>query len=108
MLKKMAVGARNEFSNLVEPNGGQNSLDGDCGTGKGSGGDTLDYSVGYDTGVNVNLAGGAGNDIVRGGSGDDDLWGQKGNDYLNGGNGDDFCKGGPGKDKVVKCEAGHK
>lgn len=35
-------------------------------------------------------------------------WDKKGNDYLNGGNGDDFCKGGPGKDKVVKCEAGHK
>jgi len=116
MLKKMAVGARNEFSNLVEPNGGQNSLDGDCGTGKGSGGDTLDSSVGYDTGVNVNLAGGgtAGDSAVRfenvigkafpdsitGNDESNTMKSRKGNDNVGGGPGDDSVKAGAGNDIV--------
>jgi len=116
-----------DFSNVVQPGGGANSLDG-----KG-GGDTLDYSAGYDAGVVINLGGGVGTDAivggtfenvigtsfkdnitgtdgsnvlragggkdsVRAGSGDDTVRGGKGDDALRGGGGDDDLFGGPGND----------
>lgn len=118
----------NAFSNVVEPNGGQNSLSG------GGGGDTLDYSVGYEEGVEVNMAGGGtagdsaidfenvigtefddniigsdssntiksrkGNDNVRGGAGDDTVKAGAGNDLVRAGTGDDDLWGQKGNDNL--------
>jgi len=100
----------NAFSNVVEPNGGQNSLSG------GGGGDTLDYSVGYDTGVEVNMAGGgtAGDsaidfenvigtefaDTIIGSDSSNTIKSRKGNDNVRAGAGDDTVKAGAGNDLV--------
>jgi Ca2+-binding RTX toxin-like protein len=105
----------NEFSNAVEPNGGQNSLEGDCAI-PGSGGDSLDYSVGYDTGVTVNLAGGGTGgdaatdfenvigtsfkDNITGNEESNTLKSRKGSDNVRGGSGDDTIKAGAGNDIV--------
>jgi hypothetical protein len=116
------------FNNVVQPGGGQNSLDGL------GGGDTLDYT-GYEEGVTVNLAGGGtvgdsavsfenvkgskqadnitggtesntiksagGNDNVKGGSGDDTLRLGGGNDTARGGSGDDDLYGAKGNDYLA-------
>jgi len=100
----------NAFSNVVEPNGGQNSLSG------GGGGDTLDYSTGYDTGVTVNMAGGgtAGDsaidfenvigtdfaDTIVGSDNSNTIKSRKGNDNVRAGAGDDTVKAGAGNDLV--------
>jgi hypothetical protein len=118
----------NAFSNVVQPNGGQNSLDGL------GGGDTLDYSVGYDAGVEVNMAGGGtagdsalnfenvigtdfadtivgsdftntikakkGSDNVRAGGGDDTVKAGAGNDLVRAGSGDDDLWGQKGNDSL--------
>ncbi len=122
----------NTFGNKVWPNGGQNSLDGDgtggvCGAGApAAGGDVLDYSVGYDAGVSVNMAGGttAGDSAVgfenargtkfadnftgnglsntlNGGGGDDSLKGGSGDDTLRGARGNDSMRGGSGDDDLI-------
>jgi Ca2+-binding RTX toxin-like protein len=108
----------NEFSNGVQPNGGQNSLTGDsavvgCAA---SGGDSLDYSVGYEAGVTVNLAGGGTGDDAASGfenivgtafadnfTGNDDsntIKSRKGSDNVRSGAGDDTVKAGAGNDLV--------
>jgi len=108
----------NQFANRVWPNGGQNSLDGDSGKSCTTtpGGDTLDYSVGYDTGVEVNMAGGAtaGDsavnfenavgtkfaDNITGNASSNSVAGRGGNDNLKGGGGDDELRGAKGNDVV--------
>jgi Ca2+-binding RTX toxin-like protein len=111
----------NQFPNRVWPMGGQNSLDGDLGkTGTGcvvgGGGDTLDYSVGYEAGVSVNLAGGstAGDaapnfenavgtkftDSITGNASSNFIAGRAGNDNLKGGGGDDELRAAKGNDVV--------
>lgn len=98
------------FSNIVEPNGGQNALNG------GGGGDTLDYSVGYDAGVTVNLAGGSASDDaidsfenvigtafadnITGSDGSNTIKSRKGSDNVRAGAGDDTVKAGAGNDLV--------
>jgi Ca2+-binding RTX toxin-like protein len=116
------------FNNIVQPNGGQNALDG------GLGGDSLDYSVGYTAGVTIDLGGGAssvdaisafenvtgtafadsitgsgannliksgkGADRVRAGSGDDTVRGGAGNDNVRGSSGDDDLFGMAGNDSL--------
>jgi Ca2+-binding RTX toxin-like protein len=98
------------FNNTVEPGGGQNVLSG------AGGSDTLDYSVGYDAGVTVNLAGGAASDdaidafenvigtafadSITGDDGSNTLKSRKGNDNVRGGAGDDTVKAGAGNDLV--------
>lgn len=98
------------FNNTVQPGGGQNSLAG------GTGGDTLDYSVGYTAGVTVNLAGGAASDdaidsfenvigtafadSITGDDSSNTLKSRKGNDNVRGGAGDDTVKAGAGNDLV--------
>jgi len=100
----------NAFSNRVQPGGGQNVLTG------GTGGDTLDYSAGYDAGATINLAGGgvgtdaidgfenvigtAFADVITGETGSNTLRGGGGNDSLKGGGGDDSLYGGKGNDTV--------
>ncbi|HET9131792.1 MAG TPA: calcium-binding protein, partial [Terriglobia bacterium] len=49
----------------------------------------------------VNLFGGAGNDVLTGGSGNDQLFGQGGNDTLLGKGGNDFLFGGDGNDTLT-------
>jgi hypothetical protein len=105
-----------QFQNKVWPNGGQNTLVGDCGT-TNSGGDTLDYSKGYgNKGVTVNMAGGAtagdsatGFEAATGSNGDDFFTGNelsntidggKGADVVRGGSGDDDVEGGKGQDSI--------
>jgi Ca2+-binding RTX toxin-like protein len=108
----------NQFSNRVWPNGGQNSLDGDSGKTCTTtpGGDTLDYSVGYTTGVNVNMAGGATagdsainfenaigtafRDTIVGNASSNTVQGRAGKDNLKGGSGDDVLRGAKGNDIV--------
>jgi Ca2+-binding RTX toxin-like protein len=120
--------AGNQFANTVWPMGGQNSLDGDAGvscTTFGGGGDTVDYSVGYDIGVEVNMAGGAtagdaainfenavgtafadsitGNDssnTLKGGKGDDNVRGGGGDDTIKVAGGDDAVRAGSGDDDL--------
>lgn len=99
----------NGFNNAVQP-GGQNVLDG------AGGSDTLDYSVGYDAGVTVNLAGGAASDdaitsfenvigtpfddSITGDDGSNTLKSRKGKDNVRGGSGDDDLWGQKGNDYV--------
>jgi hypothetical protein len=106
----------NDFGNTVEPNGGQNALQGDCVTTSNPGGDTLDYSVGYDTGVSVNMAGGstAGDsatgfesvigtafaDNIVGSDSSNTIKSRKGSDNVRAGGGDDTVKAGAGNDLV--------
>ncbi len=128
----------NQFANRVWPFGGQNSLLGDnggvgCST---SGGDTVDYSQGYDAGVTVNMAGGGtagdsavgfenavgtafadsftGNDVsntIQAGGGNDTIRGGGGDDTLKGGKGNDTVRGGAGDDDMYggkgKKDAGY-
>jgi hypothetical protein len=101
------------FNNTVEPNGGANSLTG------GGGADTVDYSVGYDAGVDVNLAGGGGAgtdaftdtsfvnvigtafaDSITGNEKSNTIKSRKGSDNVRGGSGDDTVKAGAGNDLV--------
>jgi hypothetical protein len=109
----------NAFSNTVQPGGGQNVLDGNAG------GDTLDYSVGYTSGVTINMAGGGvsqdaveefenaigtafadnitGNEVsntIKGGGGNDNLRGGSGDDTLRAGKGNDNVRGGSGDDDM--------
>jgi Ca2+-binding RTX toxin-like protein len=100
----------NAFSNTVQPGGGQNSLTGAAGS------DTIDYSVGYDAGVTVNLAGGSASDDaidsfenvigtafadnITGDDGSNTLKSRKGSDNVRGGSGDDTVKAGAGNDLV--------
>jgi hemolysin type calcium-binding protein len=104
----------NQFGNKVWPNGGQNSLEGDCATTGATGGDTLNYSMGYDAGVTVNMAGGgtAGDsavgfenvvgtafaDNITGGADSNTIKAGKGNDNVKGGAGDDTLRLGAGND----------
>ena len=122
----------NGFANTVWPNGGQNSLEGDgagggicVGTPAAAGGDVLDYSVGYETGVSVNMAGGAtagdsavgfenakgtefadsftGNEAsntLKGAKGQDNIRGGSGDDTLGGAGGNDVIRGGSGDDDL--------
>ncbi len=108
------------FNNTVFPGGGTNVLNGSGGI------DTLNYSVGYTTGVTVNMTGGGvsgggaadsatafenaigtdfndvllGSDVTFGTNGANLLRGGKGNDLLSGNAGPDFLVGGPGNDSV--------
>jgi Ca2+-binding RTX toxin-like protein len=116
------------FNNTVQPNGGQNILDGE------GGGDNLDYSVGYTAGVTIDLGGGAssvdaisdfenvtgtafadsitgsdtnnliksakGADSVRAGAGDDTVRAGAGNDTVRGSGGDDDLFGMRGNDSL--------
>lgn len=50
--------------------------------------------------------GGLGNDVLRGGLGNDTLNGEEGDDRLNGGDGDDILNGGTGNDRIY-AEAGN-
>jgi hypothetical protein len=100
----------NAFSNTVQPGGGQNSLEGDTGS------DTLDYSVGYEAGVTVNLAGGSASDDaitsfenvigtafadnITGDDGSNTIKSRKGSDNVRAGAGDDTVKAGAGNDLV--------
>ncbi len=106
----------NEFGNTVWPNGGQNSLNGDCVAGGAGGGDTTNYSVGYTEGVTVNMAGGstagdsalnfenaigtAFNDFITGNAASNTIQGGKGSDSIRGGAGDDTLRGQGGNDVV--------
>jgi Ca2+-binding RTX toxin-like protein len=109
------------FNNTVWPNGGQNTLNGCPVVLGGCGIDTVNYGMGYEAGVTVNLAGGGpaggnadsivgfsnavgspfadtiiGTDANIGNS----LKGGKGNDTISGNGGPDFVLGGAGKDNV--------
>jgi Ca2+-binding RTX toxin-like protein len=100
----------NAFNNTVQPGGGQNVLSG------GTGSDTIDYSVGYEAGVTVNLAGGAASDdaidlfenvigttfadSITGDDSSNTLKARAGNDNVRGGAGDDTVKAGAGNDLV--------
>ncbi|HWO69612.1 MAG TPA: calcium-binding protein [Actinomycetota bacterium] len=111
------------FANRVWPNGGQNVLAGDAVGGPATGGDVLDYSVGYTAGVEVNMAGGAtagdsatgfenaigtefadtfvGNELsntLRTGAGDDSVRSGAGDDNVRGGAGKDLVRAGSGDD----------
>jgi Ca2+-binding RTX toxin-like protein len=106
----------NAFPNRVFPNGGQNVLTGDLPLGPFTGGDVLDYSVGYTAGVNVNMAGGATagdsavgfenaigtafNDRFVGDGQSNTIRGAGGNDGIRSGGGDDTVRGGPGNDRL--------
>jgi hypothetical protein len=106
----------NAFANRVWPNGGQNVLNGDAAAGPATGGDVLDYSVGYEAGVNVNMAGGATagdsaigfenaigtafNDKFVGDDQSNTIRGAGGNDGIRSGGGDDTARGGPGNDRI--------
>jgi Ca2+-binding RTX toxin-like protein len=106
----------NSFPNRVFPNGGQNVLNGDLPLGPFTGGDVLDYSVGYTAGVNVNMAGGATagdsavgfenaigtafNDKFVGDGQSNTIRGAGGNDGIRSGGGDDTARGGPGNDRL--------
>jgi Ca2+-binding RTX toxin-like protein len=106
----------NSFPNRVFPNGGQNVLNGDLALGPFTGGDVLDYSVGYTAGVNVNMAGGATagdsavgfenaigtafNDRFVGDGQSNTIRGAGGNDSIRSGGGDDTARGGPGNDRL--------
>ena len=50
------------------------------------------------------LRGGSGNDTLDGGAGNDNLSGGRGNDELDGGAGTDECSGGPDSDTFDNCE----
>jgi hypothetical protein len=107
------------FNNIVWPNGGSNSLAG------GDGIDTLNYGVGYEAGVTINLSGGGasgggqdsiggfenavgtafndsifGTDVVLGTNGANLLVGGKGNDTISANAGPDLVRGGAGNDRV--------
>lgn len=104
------------FQNVVFPNGGQNVLDGDAAGGPATGGDVLDYGIGYTAGVDVNMAGGAtaGDSAINfenargtsfadtfvGNSSSNLIAGRGGNDNLRLGSGDDTGRGGPGNDAI--------
>ena len=106
----------NAFANRVWPNGGQNVLNGDAPLGPFTGGDVLDYSVGYEAGVNVNMAGGATagdsaigfenaigtafNDKFVGDGQSNTIRGAGGNDSIRSGGGDDTVRGGAGNDRL--------
>ncbi|AGA31515.1 beta strand repeat-containing protein [Singulisphaera acidiphila] len=73
----------------------------------GTGDDVIDAAG---VGLQVNFAGGSGNDTLiagtvaatlSGGSGNDTLRGGRGNDYLDGGSGDDELTGGEGDDTLL-------
>lgn len=107
------------FNNIVQPNGGQNVLGG------GSGGDSLDYSVGYTAGVTIDLGGGgastdaitdfenvtgtafadaitgsAGNNLIKSGKGADRVRAGAGDDTVRAGGGNDNVRGGSGDDDL--------
>jgi Ca2+-binding RTX toxin-like protein len=114
------------FNNIVWPNGGQNVLNGcPAAVVVGCGIDTVNYSVGYDAGVVVNLSGGGqaggsqdsitgfsnavgtafndtliGTDLVNGTNGANLLVGAKGNDEISGNAGPDLVRGGAGNDRI--------
>lgn len=107
------------FNNIVMSGGGQNVLDG------GAGADTLDYSVGYTAGVQVDLGGGAasvdsisafenvigtqfadtingsaGNNVIKSGAGKDRVRASSGDDTVRAGAGNDNVRGGGGDDDL--------
>jgi Ca2+-binding RTX toxin-like protein len=100
----------NGFNNIVQPNGGQNILDGE------GGGDSLDYSVGYTAGVTIDLGGGASSvdsiagfenvtgtafaDSITGGIDNNLIKSGKGADRVRAGAGDDTVRAGAGNDNV--------
>jgi len=97
----------NEFANKVWPFGGQNSLAGDAAGAADTGGDVLDYSQGYDAGVEVNMAGGAtagdsalGFESVIGTSFADNFTGNGASNTMKGRAGDDVFRGGSGDDDI--------
>ena len=63
----------------------------------GAGSDTL---TALNSGTNVSLSGGAGNDHLTGGNGDDSLYGNEGADALFGKSGNDRLYGGAGNDQL--------
>ena len=119
------------FNNTVWPNGGQNVLNGcPAALAAGCGIDTVNYSMGYEAGVTVNLSGGGpsggnadsivgftnavgtpfndniiGTDLnignsLKGGKGKDDISGNSGPDFVQGGAGNDAIRGGGGDDTL--------
>ena len=66
-----------------------------------AGNDTIKVDEANGVLPNVNLFGGAGNDVLTGGSGNDLLFGEAGNDTLLGKGGDDFLFGGAGNDTLT-------
>jgi Ca2+-binding RTX toxin-like protein len=64
----------------------------------GTGDDTL---TGTESGQDLIVDAGDGNDIVATGTGDDLIRGGQGNDYLDGGDGDDALQGGDGNDRLI-------
>jgi len=107
------------FNNIVQPNGGQNILMG------GTGGDSLDYSVGYTAGVTIDLGGGASsadaitdfenvtgtgfadaitgsatNNLIKSGKGADRVRAGAGDDTVRAGGGNDNVRGGSGDDDL--------
>jgi RTX calcium-binding nonapeptide repeat (4 copies) len=105
----------NEFRNRVRPNGGRNTLDGDggvavCGGSSiaPAGGDTLDYSVGYDAGVTIDMTGAratadstAGFENVTATPFADDVTGDDGPNRIRVGRGNDTVRAGRGDDTVT-------
>ncbi len=68
---------------------------------QGNGGDDVLAAHNLNAAIEVNFAGGAGNDIAMGGAGNDTLDGGEGRDLLIGGVGVDVVSGGDGEDILI-------
>ena len=84
--------------NVIEANGGNDTVFGGTGSDTISGGDGQDFLFGGD-GDDL-VSGNDGNDSIWGDAGQDTLFGNDGNDKLVGGTGDDLLVGGAGNDTM--------
>ena len=97
----------NGLADMVNGDGGEDTLMGGDGDDTLRGGDDDDDLQGedgndelYGDGDNDKLSGGSGNDTLMGSSGDDTLMGGDDDDKLDGGSGDDTLMGGDGDDTL--------
>ncbi|PWE28495.1 hypothetical protein C4N9_10890 [Pararhodobacter marinus] len=85
--------AMDDSGNVIEANGGDDTVYG------GLGADTISGGTGNDW-----LFGGDGNDVLSGNDGADSIWGDRGDDTLFGNEGDDKLIGGEGNDLIIGGE----